>query len=73
MTDSVPRFPDGARKYPSHFELEEKGWIRGDPAEKLCTICGVACEWWGRPGRVGWKLFNRHTTQEHSVTCAPKR
>lgn len=69
MSEPVVRYPNGDRKYPSHFELEKLGWLRGDPAHKRCQFCGESCEWWGRQGRVGWKLFNLRTTQKHSETC----
>ena len=68
MTD-VPRWPQGAKKAPSHFELEKQGWHRGDPTTKVCKICGQTCEWWGKPERVEWKLFNFHMAQMHSETC----
>jgi hypothetical protein len=75
MTEPVPRFPNGDRKYPSHIELEEQGWIRGDYPDRPCKLCGEKCEWWGRAliGSGGWTLFNPRTTQQHKETCKPRR
>jgi hypothetical protein len=69
MTDDVIRWPQGDQKYPSHIQLSEQGWIRGDPTTKVCHTCGALCEWWGAPERGDWKLFNVRTTQLHSETC----
>ena len=71
----LPRFPNGARKYPSHVELESQGWIRGDHPDRPCRNCGVMCEWWGRApiGSGGWTLFNQRTSTPHSQTCTGTR
>ncbi len=37
MSEPVPRFPNGDRKYPSHIELEKQGWIRGDYLDRPCN------------------------------------
>jgi hypothetical protein len=68
MTDA-PRWPQGDKKGPSHFELEKQGWHRGDPTTKVCRNCSQTYEWWGKTDHVEWKLFNFHTTQMHSETC----
>ena len=74
VTEPVPRFPNGDRKYPSHVELEKQGWVRGDYSDRPCKLCGEKCEWWGRApiGSGGWRLFNPRTTQQHEETCKPR-
>jgi hypothetical protein len=71
MSDDVPRFPNGDRKFPSHIELERQGWVRGDYPARLCKVCGQLCEWWGRApiGSGDWTFFEARTTNDHGKTC----
>lgn len=70
VSELIARFPNGDRKYPSHIELEVKGWIRGEHPNRACNVCGEMCEWWGRApiGSGEWTLFNGRTTTRHSET-----
>ena len=72
MAESVPRFSNGDRKYPSHFEFEKRGWIRGEPPTRIYQYCGKRCEWWSPDRGENWTLFNLRSTESHNVTCTSK-
>jgi hypothetical protein len=68
MADDLPRWPNGDRKYESHFELEKQGLERGDyPFTKTCR-CGALIEFWAPKGRTDWKAYDAQTTERHKCS-----